>query len=98
MDFMSDNLYHGRKFRILNVMDSYSRDDLGFEANTSIPGKTGYSVLDRLVWFNGKPKIITVDNGPEFIGKDLDAWACLNSVKLVLNRGPSRLTTPALKV
>jgi putative transposase len=86
MEFMNDNLYHGRKFRILNVMDSYSRDYLGFEANTSIPGKKVCSVLDRLVWFNGKPKMITVDNGPEFIGKDLDAWACLHKVKLVFSR------------
>ena len=86
MDFVSDNLYHGRKFRILNVMDSYSRDFLGFEANTSIPGERVCSVLDRLVWMHGKPKTITVDNGPEFIGKNLDAWACLNDVKLVFNR------------
>lgn len=85
MDFMSDNLYHGRRFRILSVMDSYSRDYLGFEVNTSIPGKKVCSVLDRLMWFNGKPKMITVDNGSEFIGKGLDAWACLNSVKLVFN-------------
>ena len=39
MEFMSDKLYHGRKFLILNVMDSYSRDSPGFEVNTSIPGK-----------------------------------------------------------
>ena len=67
-------------------MDSYSRDYLGFEVNTSIPGKRVCSILDRLVWLNGKPRTITVDNGPELIGKALDAWACLHKVKLVFNR------------
>jgi putative transposase len=86
MDFMSDNLNNGRRFRVLNVVDSYSRDFLGFEADTSITGKRVCGVLDRLVWFNGMPEIITVDNGPEFIGKALDAWAYRHGVKLVFNR------------
>jgi len=86
MDFMSDNLHHGRRFRVLNVVDSYSRDFLGFEVDTSITGKRVCGVLDRLVWFNGMPEMITVDNGPEFIGKALDAWAYHHGVKLVFNR------------
>jgi putative transposase len=86
MDFMSDNLNHGRRFRVLNVVDSYSRDFLGYEVDTSITGKRVCGVLDRLVWFNGMPEIITVDNGPEFIGKALDAWAYRHGVKLVFNR------------
>lgn len=86
MDFMSDNLYNGRRFRVLNVLDSYSRDYLGFEVNTSINGTRVCAVLDRLVWFKGKPEMITVDNGPEFIGKALDAWAHDQQVKLVFNR------------
>lgn len=75
MDFMSDNLNLSRRFRVLNVVDSYTRDFPGFEADTSITGKRVCGVLDRLFWFNGMPEIITVDNGPEFIGKALDAWA-----------------------
>lgn len=86
MDFMSDNLYNGRRFRVLNVVDSYSRDYLGFEVDTSITGKRVCGVLDRLVWFNGMPEMITVDNGPEFIGKALDAWSYRHKVKLVFNR------------
>ncbi|NTV68135.1 MAG: hypothetical protein HGB06_10775 [Chlorobaculum sp.] len=39
MDVMNDDLYYGFQFHILNVMDSYSREYLGFEVNTSIPGK-----------------------------------------------------------
>jgi putative transposase len=46
MDFMSDNLYNGRRFRVLNVLDSYSRDFLGFEVDTSINGNRVCSVLE----------------------------------------------------
>jgi putative transposase len=86
MDFMSDNLYNGRRFRVLNIMDSCSRDFLGFEVDSSITGKRVCIILDRIVWFNGIPEVITVDNGPEFIGKALDAWAYHHGVKLVFNR------------
>ena len=86
MDFMSDNLYNGRRFRVLNVLDSYSRDYLGYEVDTSINGKRVCSVLERIAWLKGMPEMITVDNGPEFIGKALDAWAHRHGVKLVFNR------------
>ena len=86
MDFMSDNLYNGRRFRGLNVLDSYNRDYLGFEVNTSINGNRVCHVLERIAWFKGIPEMITVDNGPEFIGKALDAWAHRHGVKLVFNR------------
>ena len=75
LDFMNDNLCNGRRFRILNVMDSYSLDFPGFEVDTSITGKRLCGVLDRLVWFNRVPDMIMVENGPEFISKVLDALA-----------------------
>ena len=48
MDFMSDDLYNGRRFRVLNVLDSYRRDYLGFEVDTSINGNRVCSVLERI--------------------------------------------------
>jgi putative transposase len=86
MDFMSDNLYNGRRFRVLNVLDSYNKDYLGCEVDTSINGNRVCNVLERIVWLKGMPEMITVDNGPEFIGKALDAWAHRYGVKLVFNR------------
>jgi putative transposase len=86
MDFMSDNLYNGRRFRVLNVVDNHNRDFLGFEVDMSITGKRVCGVLDRLVWLNDMPEIVPVDNGPEFIGKALYAWAYRHGVKLVYNR------------
>lgn len=80
---MSDILNNGRRFRGLNVVDSYSRDFLGYEADTLITSKTVGGVLDRLVWFIGISEIITVNNGSEFIGKALDAWAYRHGVNLV---------------
>ena len=83
---MSDNLSNGRRFRILNVLDSYSRDYLGVEVDTSINGKRVCNVLERITWFKGLPEVSTVDNGPEFIGKALDAWGHRHGVKPVFNR------------
>lgn len=72
MNFMSDNLYNGRRFLVLNVPDSYSRDYLGFEVDTSINDNSRVCcVLKRIAWFKGMPEMITVDNGPGFIGKPL---------------------------
>jgi len=86
VDFMSDNLYNGRPFRVLNVLDSYSRDYLGYEVDTSINGQRVCSVLEMIAWLKGMPEMITVDNDPEFIGKTLDAWDHRHGVKLVFNR------------
>ena len=73
MDFMSDNLSNGRRFRVLNVLDSYSRDYLGYEVDTSINGQRICSVFERIAWLKDMPEMITVDKGPEFIDKALDA-------------------------
>ncbi|WP_413212602.1 MULTISPECIES: IS3 family transposase [Burkholderiaceae] len=75
MDFVSDGLAHGRRFRCLNVVDDYTRECLAIEVDTSLPGLRVKQVLQRLAEMRGLPASITVDNGPEFAGKVLDAWA-----------------------
>ncbi|RQX78614.1 transposase, partial [Burkholderia anthina] len=75
MDFVSDGLAYGRRFRCLNVVDDYTRECLAIEVDTSLPGLRVQQVLDRLKEMRGLPASITVDNGPEFAGKVLDAWA-----------------------
>ncbi|ARL38796.1 transposase [Burkholderia pseudomallei] len=64
-----------RRFRCLNVVDDYTRECLAIEVDTSLPGLRVQQVLDRLKEMRGLPASITVDNGPEFAGKVLDAWA-----------------------
>lgn len=82
MDFVHDSLANGRSFRNLNVIDAHTRECLAIEVDTSLPGARVTRVLDRIGLFRGLPEAIRVDNGPEFSGQELDAWAYRNNVKL----------------
>jgi putative transposase len=82
MDFVSDQLADGRRFRALTVMDHFTREGLAIEAAHSLPARRVIDVLERLAATRRLPELIVVDNGPEFISKALDAWACRRGVKL----------------
>jgi putative transposase len=82
MDFVSDNLYNGRRFRVLTVVDNFSRECPVLEVDHSLTGQRVTRVLDRIAMTRGLPEVINVDNGPEFISKALDLWAYNNNVKL----------------
>jgi len=82
MDFMSDALENGRKFRILNIIDDYNREAIAIEPNISMGAAAVLIVLTRMVLERGKPKFIRVDNGPEFISKKLSAWCMRNGIAL----------------
>lgn len=82
MDFVADGLAYGRRFRCLNVVDDYTRECLAIEVDTSLPGLRVAHVLERITVMRGLPRSITVDNGPEFAGKALDAWAYQAGVTL----------------
>ncbi len=74
IDFMSDSLWDGRKFRLLNVIDDYNREVLWMEADTSLPALRVVRALQMLEESRGLPAMIRVDNGPEFISSQLDCW------------------------
>jgi putative transposase len=82
MDFVSDSLCTGRRFRALTVLDDFSRECLAIEVDTSIGGIRVVNTLERLAELRGLPEVITVDNGPEFAGRALDEWAFRKGVKL----------------
>jgi putative transposase len=82
MDFVSDSLFNGRRFRVLTIVDDFSRECPALEADHSLTGKRVTRVLDRIALNRGLPEVITVDNGPEFISKALDLWAFGNNVRL----------------
>ncbi len=82
MDFVSDALTEGRKFRSLNIVDDFNRECLAAEVDTSIPGARVVRVLERLGELRGLPGILVTDNGPEFAGQALDAWAYQRGVRL----------------
>lgn len=83
IDFMSDSLWDGRKFRVLNVMDDYNREMLAMEADFSLPALRVIRVLEYLKEFRGLPKMIRVDNGPEFISHQLDEWCRKHNIFLL---------------
>lgn len=75
LDFMSDALSDGRRFRILGIMDQYSRECLDMTVDTSISGHRVVRQLERLVEYHGKPDIIVSDNGTELTSKAVLSWA-----------------------
>ena len=87
MDFVSDRLVDGRSFRILTIVDQFTRECVGLEADRSMTGKKVAEVLDRAKQERGRlPRGITVDNGSEFSGRALEAWAIANDVQLCFIR------------
>ena len=82
MDFTHDWLARGRKFRTLNLMDGFTREALGIEVDTSLPGLRVVRVLERLRQTRGAPEAIQVDNGTEFTSRVVDQWAYQNGVAL----------------
>jgi putative transposase len=82
MDFMTDSLATGRRFRALNVLDDYTRECLRIEVDTSLGGERVARVLEELRRQRGGPKGIVVDHGPEFTSQALDRWAYQRGVRL----------------
>lgn len=82
MDFLSDSLVDGRKFRVLNIIDDCNRESLAIEVDTSLPALRVLRVLQRLIDDRGKPSVIRVDNGPEFISDQLREWCDGHQIKL----------------
>ena len=82
MDFMGDSLATGRTFRILNLVDDYSREAIATEVDTSLPGLRVVRVLERVAETRPLPAMIVCDNGPEFTGRALDSWAYVHGVQL----------------
>lgn len=82
MDFMSDSLASGRRYRVLNVVDMLSREGLASEVDTSLPALRVIQALEEIALLRGYPARIVLDNGPEFRSTRLDAWAYERGVAL----------------
>ena len=75
MDFMADQLGDGRSIRTLNVLDDFNREGLCIEVDFFLPAERVVRSLNQIIEWRGKPQIIRVDNGPEYISGKLMAWA-----------------------
>jgi len=82
MDFIHDQLFDGRPFRVLTVVDQWSRQSPILEPGLTLSGRDVAAALDRWVKCHGAPVSITVDHGTEFTSKALEEWAWQNGVKL----------------
>lgn len=81
MDFVADQLFDGRRFRSLTVVDNWSRKCLAIHVGQSIKGTDVKQVMEHIcIQYNRVPARIQVDNGSEFISNILDQWAYENQV------------------
>ena len=87
MDFVADQLFNGRKFRVLTLVDNFSRQCLATRVGQSIKGIDVVRIMEDVKqYFRITPERIQVDNGSEFISKDFDRWAYENNVTLDYSR------------
>jgi putative transposase len=75
MDFVCDRTRSGGNIRILTLIDEATRECLALEVDSSLTGRNVAAVLNRVALFRGLPKEILTDNGSEFTGNALNAWA-----------------------
>lgn len=80
MDFVHDQLFDGTKLRILTVVDTFTRLSPAIDARRSYRSIDVVATLDRAIRTVGCPKIIRLDNGPEFVGRELDLWTFVHGV------------------
>ena len=82
MDFVSDTISSGRRFRCLNIIDEFNRESLAQYPSHSIPAVRVIEVLERLREERGLPEVIVTDNGSEFTSRAFDTWAYARGVRI----------------
>ncbi|HID01399.1 MAG TPA: IS3 family transposase [Piscirickettsiaceae bacterium] len=82
IDFMSDALWDGRRFRVFNVVDDYNREGLDIEIDLSLPAQRVVRVLERISERRGYRQQIRLDNGPEMVSATLAEWADEHGITL----------------
>jgi putative transposase len=90
MDFLSDQLFDSRKIKVLTIVDAFSKVSPAIDVRSRYTGADVVAALERITEEYGTPNSCRVDNGPEFISKDLDVWAYQNGVTLDFSRSAAR--------
>jgi putative transposase len=86
MDFLSDQLFDGRKIRILTIVDAFSKLSPAIDVRFRYTGADVVMTLNQVADIHGVPQTIRVDNGPAFVSRALDPWASQNGVVLDFSR------------
>ena len=82
MDFVEDRMENGRKFRMLTIVDKFSRECPLIVVDFSFDGRKVIEGLELAALNRKLPSSITVDNGTEFYSRAIDSWAYQNNVRL----------------
>jgi putative transposase len=86
MDFVHDQLFDGRKIRVLTIVDTFTRLSPAIDVRQQYRGADVVDTLERAAQAVGYPRTIRLDNGPEFISRELDLWAFMRGVTLDFSR------------
>jgi putative transposase len=79
---MHDALGDGRNFRLFNVLDDFNREGLAIEVDLSLPSARVIRMLQQVIDWRGKPRVIRCDNGPEYISGTLLQWATERQIRI----------------
>ena len=82
MDFMFDQLWNRKRFRRLNILDDFNREGLAIDVNFSLPRVRVVRSLNQVIAWRGKPAMIHVGNGPEYVSGTLTEWAMKHHITL----------------
>ena len=86
LDFRTDQLTDGRRFRVLTIVDVFTRESLAVEAGPSRRGTDVVEVLNQISARRGAPKLLFCDKGSEFSSQIMDLWAYQNGVRIDFSR------------
>ena len=98
MDFVADSLFDGKKIRGLTIVDNFSRECLAIAVGQRLRGPDVVETLDKIKSEDNRcPERIQVDNGSEFISKEMDKWAYENKVVLDFSRPGKPTNNPFIE-
>lgn len=83
IDFVSDGLSSGRRFRCFTVVDNCTRESLAITVAHSLPSPRVTAALDAIIAVRGRPARISLDNGSEFRCQHFDEWAERHRIALL---------------
>lgn len=95
LDFVDDVLSNGRKFRLLTIVDDFTRECLAIEVDFSLSGERVVRVLSRLAEKRALPKILKFDNGSEFTSTAMLGWAAQVDIDCISSSPVDRCRTAA---
>jgi putative transposase len=96
LDFVTDQLADGRRFRALPIMDVFTRESLAIEGGQKLKGDDVVQVLNAIRQKRRVPKLLFCDNRAEFTSQIVDLWAYHNPVQIEFSR-PGRPTEQCIR-